>query len=455
MNHEVRLTRLAIAGILAVAAALRLVHANADFWFDEIVTVQLYVRPPIVDTMSTYIANNHVLNSILAHVAVSQWGEAPWVVRLPAIAFGIAGVWAFWLVAGQVWPRVPALLGTLLFAVSYYDIYYTQNARGYSAFLFFALLATALLLKLFRKSPGERPWILEAAYTLAIGLGLYSMLLQIFIVAGQATVLMASRRWRLLGWLTAGCCLAAILYSPMAGSLISYYRMHPSYTGFPILSLAFARSLASVAAVLIVGGLVAMPLVVRLARRRIDAAALILAPAAFNVLLPLIRGQGVYPRTFIFGLGVGYFLLIEGLDYLFSRQQLAMWLMAAVVGAVSVAQLVPYYLLPKQGFKQAVAYVDANRAPADQRIGLTLAGKAVRFYDPSIALIENTDQILATTRGSASPAWIISTFPGQMQSEDPELYRWLQRETLPKAVFPGVIGDGTVRVSYWTPALNR
>ena len=199
----------------------------------------------------------------------------------------------------------------------------------------------------------------------------------------------------------------------------------------------------------------AMPVIVRLARRRPDAAALLVVPAAFNVLLPIVRGQGVYPRTFIFGLAVGYFFLIEALDYLLARKPALAWVLTGVIAAGSFAQLVPYYRLPKQGFAQALAFVDANRAAADRRVGLTLAGKAVRFYDPSFELVENTAQILERTGDAAAPIWVISTFAGQMRADDPAVYEWLMRDTEPRAEFPGVIGDGTVHVSYWAPRLGQ
>ncbi|MFN2507470.1 MAG: glycosyltransferase family 39 protein, partial [Chthoniobacterales bacterium] len=69
------------------------------------------------------------MNSLLAHAASAIFGERPWTVRLPSVVFGIAGVWAFYFVARQIWQRGVALSGTFLFAVSYHHIYYTQMAR--------------------------------------------------------------------------------------------------------------------------------------------------------------------------------------------------------------------------------------------------------------------------------------------------------------------------------------
>jgi hypothetical protein len=437
-----------LIGIMCAAAALRLIHANADYWFDEIVTLEFYVRPPLHQVVSTYVANNHVLNSILAHLLTVRLGEAPWVLRLPAIAFGVASVWTFWMVASDVWRSPAALFGTGLFACSYYGIYYAQNARGYTGFLFFALLATAMLLRLL--DPERRSRGAAIGYALAIGLGLYAMLLQAFVVAGHGTAIAIFRRWRLLIPLTAGCLMAAVLYSPMAGRVIEYYRTEQTATGFPIFSAAFLRLIAPIAAALVVGAIVAGPLALRLASRRPDAAAVIFAPAFFTVVLPLLRGQGVYPRTFIFGLPVAYFMLTEAFDFLWSRSRALVWTGAVAIAAVSIVQLAPYYRLPKQGFHQAVVYVDAHRAPGDRRVGLTLGGKAARFYDPDIELVESADALRAHATATSAPLWIISTFPSMLRSDTPEIDDWLRRDATLVAEFPGVIGDGVVRVHRWS-----
>jgi hypothetical protein len=358
-------------------------------------------------------------------------------------------VWAFWRFASAVWPARPAVLGTLLFAVSYYAVYYSQNARGYSAFLFFALLATALLRDLLRTREADRR-LTRVAYALAVALGLYALPLMVFIAAAHAALLLVWRRWRLLVTLCLALALAAVLYAPMGLSLIEYYRAFPTYTGFPVLSFAFARTLAPIAVALAVGAVAMVPVMGRFAKRDRHAAALLVVPAAFNVLLPVVRGQGVYPRTFIFGLVIAYALLVETLDYLFARRLIG-WLAVGAIAALSIAQLVPYYQLPKQGFRQALAYVNEQMLPGDERVGFTLGGKALRFYDSTIRLIDSVDQLRSWTGSAHAPAWILSTFPTQMADDTPELASWLQNETVGKAEFPGVVGDGTVYVHYWVP----
>ncbi len=440
-----------VAAILALAALLRLINANADLWYDEIITVIYFVRTPLVTVVSTYgFANNHVLNSALMNVAASIIGTDPWVLRLPAILFGIAGVWAFWLVARQIWPRPPALLGTLLFAVSYHHIYYSQSARGYSAFLFFTLLATGCLLRLLERGKTTSR-MNEIGYCVALALGLYSMLLTTFVVAAHASALLILRRWRALAWLAAGVGMAIMLYAPMGASLVAYYRTNPGETGYRLLSWEFARAMAPVAPLLLVAGAILLPLAGRLARRQPLAAALLLAPALFNLLIPLVRGQGVYPRSFIYLLCLGYLLVTEVLDWAMSRRSRLSWAGAVVVIiiAMSCVKLAPYYSLPKQAFRQALAYVDQHARPSDQRVGLTLGGKAARFYDPDVVLVETGRQLRALTSNSDRPAWVLTTFHNELRSNAPDLYEWLRTETSQRAEFAGVIGDGNVYVHYW------
>ena len=332
------------AVICIVAVLLRTIHANAGLWFDEIITIEYFVRRPLVSIATDYaFANNHVLNSVLAHLAVAALGEQPWVVRLPAIAFGIAGVWAFWFVASRLWMRSTAAAGTALFAVSYHHVYYSQNARGYSALMFFALAAAGLQLRLAdegRDTPRHAA-ALGAGYAAAIGVGLYAMLLMAFVAVGHGIVLLATRRFRALMWLTAGAALALLLYAPMAGSLLRYYRAHPEETGFALLSVTFLRAVG----VLAVAGLVAAPvalfLLARLARRHAFATALLVTPLVLNVAIPLVRGQGVYPRSFVYGLPVAYLIATEGIDWLRTRRPVLMAPALVAAGLVSVGMLWP------------------------------------------------------------------------------------------------------------------
>ena len=236
----------------------------------------------------------------------------------------------------------------------------------------------------------------------------------------------------------------------MALSVIEFYRTHPGDTGYPLFSMPFARSLAPLAPLLVLGAIVMLPVVVRMWRSQRVALVLLLTPIVFNVLVPLLRGQGVYPRAFIFALPVGYLLIVELLSWARGVRPMLAWAIATAVIAVSLVRLVPFYQLPKQGFQQALAFIETQAHTGDRRVGLTLAGKAARFYDPRYTLIEDATQLDDwLSREGASGAWVVSTFATDLQTNHPRVDEWLRTRTSDRAEFAGVIGDGTVHVRYW------
>ena len=134
---------------------------------------------------------------------------------MPAIVFGVA-VSVGLLVRGRsnLGSRACRWSARCCFAVSYHHIYYSQNARGYSAFIFFGLVATGLLLRLLAE---PRPsWLMMALYAGSLGAGLCAMLLMLFVIASHGLVLIALRRWRLSRSRSWELAIAAALYAPMA-----------------------------------------------------------------------------------------------------------------------------------------------------------------------------------------------------------------------------------------------
>jgi hypothetical protein len=439
----------AIAGIVALGAVLRLWGSNVELWFDELISLQFYVRLPLAGIVREYAANNHVLNSVLAHGAVATLGEEPWVLRLPALLFGIAGVWMFAILALHLWPRTSALAGAVLFAISYPHVAYTQNARGYSAFVFFAMLATWALLRMLRESDATKARLFGISYVAAIGLGAFALLLMLFVIAGHFMVLVATRRWNAVKWLLGGMALATVLYAPAAPQVIRYYVESPGATGHALFSSALLAELEPILAPLLVGLPFGAFLAIRLARRDGLACALLLVPLAFNVALPALRGQGVHPRSFILALPVGHLLLVEALDALGQRSRRLVGI-AVVAGCLaSLAFLLPFYGKPKQGFRAALDWVQDHRRSGDRVIGLTLGGKALRFYDPSVALVEGMDDLERELAGAEPTVWVLYTFRREMQSSSPELWRWVTTSTDERAVVDGVLGDAEVWIHAW------
>jgi hypothetical protein len=143
---------------------------------------------------------------------------------------------------------------------------------------------------------------------------------------------------------------------------------------------------------------------------------------------------------------------MEGMDWARQRFRWILWVVVAAVTVISLVMLARYYPLPKQGFQQALTYVAAHRGSTDHRIGLTLGGKAARFYDPTWEVIEDSSQLQRWLKTADRPTWVLYTFENELRRASPELYYWLMTSTTYQARFPSVIGDGVVYVRLWLPS---
>ena len=72
----------------------------------------------------------------MAHVGILTLGESALSIRLPSALFGVAGVLMFYRLARRCLEPAETLLAGVLLAVSYHHISYSQDARGYTTYLF-------------------------------------------------------------------------------------------------------------------------------------------------------------------------------------------------------------------------------------------------------------------------------------------------------------------------------
>ena len=68
-----------LAGIMLVAAGLRLWNLDSCLWLDEVLTMTGFARSPVHDILTRFPdQNQHMLYSLLAHGSMSLFGEHPW-----------------------------------------------------------------------------------------------------------------------------------------------------------------------------------------------------------------------------------------------------------------------------------------------------------------------------------------------------------------------------------------
>lgn len=141
LRTESRLHIVVLCLIILVGIGTRLYYATiTPILGDESETYFNYVDQPLAVTVSLYDQpNNHILNSLLAHLSIALFGDTLWSLRLPTFIAGILAVPLTYVLARCFYDRDSGLLAAGLVATSPFLIHQSINARGYP-------FATALLL---------------------------------------------------------------------------------------------------------------------------------------------------------------------------------------------------------------------------------------------------------------------------------------------------------------------
>ncbi|MDQ2869071.1 MAG: glycosyltransferase family 39 protein [Verrucomicrobiota bacterium] len=173
------------AALLLAAAVVRVRGARNGLMLDEIWSLYLAraAKSPLAVFTTLHNSNNHYLNTLWLYL-IGEHGNWPGY-RIPSLIAGVAAVAVAGLI-GRRRSRSAAFFAMILTAFSYVQVLYSDEARGYAALVFFALLyfyALQLLL--------ARPdWRRAAMVALTAILGLSAQL--IFLNAFAAAVVWSS-----------------------------------------------------------------------------------------------------------------------------------------------------------------------------------------------------------------------------------------------------------------------
>lgn len=474
--------------ILTIAAILRAYKLNAGLWYDEIDTLVSFVRAPFDALVTQYPSlNHHVLFSLEAKLSTLIFGESPWALRLPAAIMGIASIAAAWLLARRLLSRTESLFVALLLAVSYHHIWFSQNARGYTGVLFWAVLAAYFFLEGARK-PTVAVW---AGYGAAIAAAMYTHLSAAFYFAGHGLVFAflflrarlhpargadaaASGGWPAFGFAVGGVLTLALL-APLIPDMIHTFtgvsgagesgRESVAEWKSPLWTAAeIARSLIALGPLMAVGLPAALFLMAigawDIARRRPLAAALFIAHIPLTVALLLAFSFRIWPRYFFVDAAFLLIFLVRGGD-VFARlaarelakrasvrldpSAAALGLFFAMAGA-SLFLVPKNYIHPKQDFAGAAAYVEAERAPGDAVASIGLARYAfTKYYAPHWAAPETKPELEALLPASGR-LWVVYAYSAHTNNTLPEMMSYLHTDFELARKFPGTLGDGYIFV---------
>jgi mannosyltransferase len=463
--------------LVVFAALLRAVALNQQLWFDEIVTLLDSAHEPISQIVTTYNSQNqHMLYSVLAHCSIYVFGEHPWVLRLPAMLFGVASVPALYFFGRLVTTNREALFAPALMVINYQHIWFSQNARGYTGMVFWTLLASIFFIRC--SSDGKnRDWVV---YGVAAALGIYTHLMMAFVIMGHAILyvwLLASRAkslgrlprnfFRPLYGLILSVFVSFLLYAPViprvfartigvAGKSVRYDWASPVWAFREIIRGLRAGTGGGLAAV-VVGGLVLLCGVISYWRANRFVAGLVVLPGLATAAAVLATSHNLWPRFFFFEIGFGLLLLVRGAmvwgrmgaRILGGTEKLGLRLGTALIALMLLASVPPLraaYFYPKQDYLGAMRFVEDQRRPDEPIVTVGIVTTPFqRYYGRSWPLLETLAQLEATlSRDHAT--WLVYTMPISIRANYPEIWEAIQTKFTTVRVFPGTLAGGEIYV---------
>ena len=467
-----------IVGILALALALRVFKLDASLWFDEIETVIKYIHIPTTELLVTYEnLNNHMLHSLLAQLSVGLFGESAWALRLPAMLFGVASIWALWRLTHEVLTPWEARFAALLMAVSYHHVWFSQNARGYTGLLFFGLLATWLLVRSLKR-PSRSIWI---GFGLCLAFAMYTHLSAAFFFMAQGMAFLAVLGWRAinpsrlplpsLGLPIVGCLLGVVvtllLYAPLIGQMVAAFTdvtvgEEPAVYAESIadwdsplwMVQEVVASMGSVGfllpAILVVMAIGAISLLWRVALVPL----VLLLHVPLTIALLVAFEFRVWPRYFLTDIGLISILLVHG-AYVLGRwvagfgilpaalagERLPMLLAAAGIAA-SLVLLPRNYMYPKQDYAGVRDYVEGHRGEGSQVIAIGRGSYPFTSYIAPNWQRAETLEAFQALRTLGAETWLVYTFPDVIAARHKDIFAAAGPSFEKAAYFPGTLSDG-------------
>lgn len=465
---------LALAAILLLALALRVIGLNAPLWYDEILTLTDFVRQPYGTLIGDFSSlNNHMAYSLQARAAILIFGESPWALRLPALLYGMASLVVLWRIGRIAAGPRAALLAVLLLALSYHHVWFTQNARGYTALLFWTSLATLLL----ARGLAHPKLSTFTGYALCLAAAMYTHLSAGFFFAAHGLVwlwlwLRGQRDWRPAYGFALGALLTLALHLPLYAQVLKAMNTVSSGKASsamaewvnPLRTLreitASLDSFGPLAPLALAGALLLIGLGINAMRRRapvIVAAYLLSIPVALALLVAL--DFRIWPRYFFVDIGFVFLCVAAGAvalaDWLaarIGRPNLSNALLVAgtlVMVAASSLLLVRNYTHPKQDFAGALALIAAQRAPGDVATSIGLASAPLQSYLAPDWPVITGDADLDALAGRG--VWVVTAFDDHVLAGQDATMARIVREYKLAASFDGTLGGGTVKV-YRKPA---
>jgi mannosyltransferase len=468
------ITTSALIGVLLLGMALRLWGLDAkSLWQDEIFTAAIASPENGTLEVITIPLYNKALPGPPLYFLITHYflflGDNDFLLRFPALAFGLLGLAATFTLGARLFGEVEGIVGALLVALAPFHVRYSQDARFYTLLVLLSLLSVYFLYR--GLSRGKWTWFV--GFVICSILNLYNHLFAFLVLASQvvfvAGLWAAQARGRMRKFrpsaaeeagpvpvLRRNAALAflvslmiiALAYAPMVphllrglsgakgvGSTGGETALDPSFlmvtldswglgSGWRILVLAVPFALGVMASA-------------RGQRKQLWLACCwILVP--FGTLLIVPAGHGFRPRYVLFMLPLYLILAARGLTAVSGfvserssvpRHRLAFVVLAVLLGALtllSVPALWAYYGEDRVDWRSVAALVAEKISPRDVIVSPGQFPEIVlRRYEKSLEgatfLIGGSEVFLSPEEEREGGVWFVGPAREKMEAIDLEL----------------------------------
>lgn len=367
-----RATRYGVVAGVVVALVLRLLFLQGkSLWLDEALSLRVAQAGPaawLAGSVERY-------HPPLYFWLLSYWlplGDSELMLRLPSVLLGVASVYLLYRVGQALGGTAVGLTTLWLAALSPLLVWYAQEVRSYSLVTFLGVLGLYALVRL-----ADRPWagwwLLLAAAMAAALYAHYTAALLMLLQVAFLVLLLARRRLQaltVLYWLLAWV-VAALAYWPwlQTEAAARFFNLLLSENSYAELNLSFLYllrlGLVGLVLILLVGlplayWLLRQPFWIRLRERSWLRALLAVGFVVLLIVFVVPRAYTLKRQLVIFW---PYALLFFA--WFWPWQAATRRLLAGVLLLSLVASLVNIFLVPKDQWRETVAYILAHSQPGD------------------------------------------------------------------------------------------
>jgi 4-amino-4-deoxy-L-arabinose transferase-like glycosyltransferase len=371
--------RLSFIIVVAFAAALRLYQLNTEsLWIDEGYSIR---DATLIDSISK-------ASKPLYYWILSLWmhlGNSDWLLRMPAVLFGVASVALIFLLGRLIWGTKAAVLASLLAAVSPLQVDHSQEVRMYTLLTLTA--AGAMYFCLLGLRRGKSGYLFASA--LCTWLAILTHPVACLLLIPEFTVLLDFSRNRKINlWLWGGgFLLVAVAWIPWIPHVLGFnegfstswasLKARPTLGEIPMLWGSFGLGewdpgqghsrMHYILFIYTYASVALMALSAWTDRRRAESRMVtvwLVFPVLVLFLLSIIKTNAWMTRYLIF-ISPAFFLLLGAL-WARQKNMLAFAALGVLLFMVPSAKLVRYYQKDtRPEWKQAVQYVMKREKPGD------------------------------------------------------------------------------------------